>query len=201
METRVCPTCDKEFRVGGRGNPPKDQVWCSRHCRMLQQTSRKRGSHAKRPKKGVDTIHKKEWLYDAYVVKHLSTTDIGEMLGISRQTVKWHLRNHGIPGRSQQQARKILFDRRGRKNATQSELIDAYGGRCACCGEREPAFLTLDHIGGGGNRHRRLSGGDRKMKQEIKRLGFPKDKYRLLCMNCQIATRFGRTCPHQLKGN
>lgn len=33
-----------------------------------------------------------------------------------------------------------------------SEMIAAYGGCCACCGETEPAFLSLDHIGGGGGR-------------------------------------------------
>jgi hypothetical protein len=121
------------------------------------------------------------------------------MLGISRQTVKWHLRNHGIPGRSQKDARKILFDRRGRKDVLQSEVIEAYGGKCVCCGESESAFLTIDHIDGGGNKHRKEVGGFRKLKQELKRLGWPKDKYRLLCMNCNHATRFGRVCPHQTK--
>jgi hypothetical protein len=42
---------------------------------MFQQTPRQTGSNAKRPKKGKDTIHRKEWLYDAYVVAALHDGD------------------------------------------------------------------------------------------------------------------------------
>src|SRR3972149_5036103 len=34
--------------------------------------------------------------------------------------------------------------------------LDAYGGRrCRCCGETTLQFLAIDHIYGGGNRHRK----------------------------------------------
>jgi hypothetical protein len=35
------------------------------------------------------------------------------------------------------------------------DVIAAYGGRCACCGEFERDFLTLDHVNNDGAEHRR----------------------------------------------
>lgn len=77
-----------------------------------------------------------------------------------------------------------------------NEMLAAYGNACACCGETAPAFLTIDHIHGGGTKHR-ASLPSKNVYAEIRREGFPKDKYRLLCMNCNFATRFGKKCPHQ----
>jgi len=37
-------------------------------------------------------------------------------------------------------------------------VFQAYGDSCACCGEREPKFLGIDHTNGGGNTHRREVG-------------------------------------------
>ena len=78
-----------------------------------------------------------------------------------------------------------------------AELLDAYGRLCVCCGETREAFLTLDHIGGGGGEHLRRLGHTMKVIQDLKERGWPKDKYRILCMNCNWATRFNRVCPHQ----
>lgn len=81
--------------------------------------------------------------------------------------------------------------------ALKLEMIAGYGGKCACCGETEPAFLTLDHIHGGGLADRKKVG-SRGIYKRLRDLGWPRDGYRLLCMNCNLATKFGRTCPHQL---
>ncbi len=39
------------------------------------------------------------------------------------------------------------------------KVINHYGGKCTCCGEAELIFLTIDHINGGGRRHRKEKGG------------------------------------------
>jgi hypothetical protein len=78
------------------------------------------------------------------------------------------------------------------------QLIAAYGGKCSCCGEAHKDFLTIDHIGGGGCAKRRslkISGAN--FYRHLKKLGWPKVKYRLLCMNCNFATRRGKQCPHE----
>jgi hypothetical protein len=78
-----------------------------------------------------------------------------------------------------------------------------YGGfKCACCGEKEFSFLTLDHVGGGGNTERLALFGNKfigghHMYRKLRLLGFPKG-YQVLCMNCQIGRRDNRgVCPHQ----
>lgn len=200
-ERRICSECKKEFMVGGRGNPKRSQRFCSRHCNMLQQSPRFTGSNAPRPKKYKETLHNKAWLEQKYLVEELSFSEISKLIGSSKQVVQWALNKHGISARDNITAKKMLYDRIGRKEVTQAELIQAYGGKCKCCGETETAFLTLDHIGGGGSEHRRSFEGNhvRKMRQELKAGGWPTDKYRLLCMNCNFATKHGKTCPHQLK--
>ena len=77
-----------------------------------------------------------------------------------------------------------------------AHVIAALGDCCACCGEREPTFLQLDHIHGGGVRHLKLLGNWVAVYRAVRDAGFPKDQYRLLCSNCNHATRGGRICPH-----
>lgn len=76
-------------------------------------------------------------------------------------------------------------------------LLEAYGRKCECCNETIEEFLTLDHINGDGNLER-LQFGNR-LYAKVAKEGFPKDRYRLLCFNCNWACRGGRTCPHQLQ--
>lgn len=82
-----------------------------------------------------------------------------------------------------------------------SDLIAAYGGKCECCGETEPVFLSLEHKNGGGNEHRKRAGSGYAIWCELKRLGFPQDDYTILCMNCQRGVMRPEGCPHQRKSN
>lgn len=82
-----------------------------------------------------------------------------------------------------------------------TEFLAAYGGSCACCGETEPAFLCLDHMNRDGVHDRAITGGRNVgVIRRLKREGWPKNGYRLLCANCNTATAWGRECPHRLKG-
>jgi hypothetical protein len=74
------------------------------------------------------------------------------------------------------------------------EVIQAYGGACTCCGETTPEFLAVDHIYGDGKRER---GNPGDFYPRLKREGFPKDKYRLLCHNCNMARGLYGRCPHE----
>ena len=87
-----------------------------------------------------------------------------------------------------------------RHASVRAELLAAYGGRCACCGESEPIFLELDHTNGGGTKHRTTIGRSSKtIYCLLKRQGFPKSGYQLLCANCnQGRHRNGGTCPHKM---
>ena len=73
----------------------------------------------------------------------------------------------------------------------------SYGGKCECCGEAHREFLTIDHVNGDGAAHRRAIGGKgRRLYVAIKAEGFPQDRYRLLCLNCNISLGFYGYCPH-----
>jgi hypothetical protein len=69
------------------------------------------------------------------------------------------------------------------------EILTEYGGRCVCCGESNLAFLTIDHVFNDGNKHR--SKGNKHSGMAIyrflKKNGFPKDRYQILCYNCNCS--------------
>lgn len=87
------------------------------------------------------------------------------------------------------------------KSDLRREFIAAYGGQCACCGETEPLFLTLEHLNGDGREHRlRVGRNTTGLLADLKHRGWPKDKYQLLCMNCNWAKgHCGGVCPHKRK--
>ena len=80
-------------------------------------------------------------------------------------------------------------------------MFNAYGGYvCACCGEKNPGFLTLDHTKGGGRQHRKQLGGGDKVWAWLRRNGFPPG-YRVLCYNCNVGRAAnGGVCPHEAVG-
>ena len=91
---------------------------------------------------------------------------------------------------------------RQRHQKMKKEVIDAYGGVCACCQESELVFLTIDHIENDGNVHRHevLKGRNTagaKTYRWLKANGFP-DGFQVLCMNCNFGKHVnGGVCPHK----
>lgn len=91
--------------------------------------------------------------------------------------------------------------------ANKLKVIEAYGSKCACCGETEPYFLCIDHVDNDGARHReeiglgRSTDGRRKvgsgsiMYAWLVKAGFP-EGFQLLCANCNMAKQSLRYCPH-----
>jgi len=77
-----------------------------------------------------------------------------------------------------------------------SEMIAAYGGKCSCCGECEPRFLTLEHVNGDGASHRDAVGNGEAVWRDLKKRGWPSDGFMVFCWNCNAATSGGKKCPH-----
>lgn len=73
--------------------------------------------------------------------------------------------------------------------------IEAYGGRCACCGETQFRFLAIDHINGGGSRQRKAIPGH-DMGAWLKKNSYPFG-FQVLCHNCNQAKGLYGACPHQ----
>lgn len=88
-------------------------------------------------------------------------------------------------------------NRRAYRVKLKRDVLNAYGGKCECCGITEPVFLSIDHIDGGGNDHRKEVGSGTQFYQWLRCNNYP-DGYRILCKNCNFAVSQG-TCPHQLE--
>lgn len=86
------------------------------------------------------------------------------------------------------------------------KALNAYGGKCVCCGETEHEFLTLDHKNGGGSKHRSKILGDKTRRGNstryllwLKRHKWPK-YIQVLCWNCNCGREInGGICPHKEK--
>lgn len=95
--------------------------------------------------------------------------------------------------------KRFCLDRFKKNNQDRKmKVFEHYGGRppkCACCGEKTVQFLSIDHINGGGNRHRKEIGVGKSMYPWIVRNGFP-EGFQILCFNCNMAKGFFGSCPH-----
>ena len=72
-----------------------------------------------------------------------------------------------------------------------------YGGKCACCGETQLEFLTIDHKNNDGNKHRKEIKNANIYAWAI-RNNYP-PVLQILCHNCHGAKSFYGECPHNRK--
>jgi len=84
-----------------------------------------------------------------------------------------------------------------------NRIFNHYGWKCACCGENNKEFLSIDHINGGGRQHIRSLGGGKFWGGDILyrwliKNNFP-EGFRTLCMNCNFAIGKVGYCPHRSK--
>lgn len=82
-----------------------------------------------------------------------------------------------------------------------ADVIDHYGGACACCGEVEHGFLTIDHPNNDGGKERIRLFGDRgeggfRFYLWLRKNDYPAG-YRVLCYNCNCARGRLGYCPHE----
>ncbi len=92
--------------------------------------------------------------------------------------------------------RQAEFQRNSHRKLRQ-EVLNAYGGKCACCGETQYEFLAIDHIDGNGAAHRR----ENKLAKGtafyywLRREDWP-EGFQVLCHNCNQAKGWYGQCPH-----
>jgi len=85
------------------------------------------------------------------------------------------------------------------------KVLSHYSGgsvKCACCGECHIEFLVIDHINGGGHRHRREIGAKSSpmFYNWLKKNNYP-DGFQVLCHNCNSSKGFYGYCPHNNSKN
>lgn len=100
---------------------------------------------------------------------------------------------------------RLARNRRANRNNTRVRLLclQNYSANipfCACCGEKEIKFLSIDHINGGGNKHRKTitkNGKGGNISHWLVKNDFP-DGFQVLCHNCNMAKGFYGQCPHKV---
>lgn len=170
-----CGTCGREVEDYISNRPPtKTGKWfCSFRCagigRRKVLSLANGGDGIPRPKSEKDAI---------YYTKHLS---------VIRDRTNDYYKDNRL---------NILEKKRRGDRELKRKVMDAYGGKCVCCGESILEFLTIDHINGDGFLHRRKVGKGRRIYADLLMAGCPKDNYRILCFNCNITRGFYGYCPH-----
>jgi len=122
---------------------------------------------------------KKQWDRD-YKRKHPQTysREYGKEYYASH---KKHLREYQIRRRKERKIR----------------VIEKYGGKCACCGEKRIEFMTMDHINNDGGQERKKYGEGNTPYNRLDKLPVDRSKYQVLCFNCNCAKQYSGYCPHQ----
>jgi len=76
-------------------------------------------------------------------------------------------------------------------------VIRHYGGKCACCGEDNPGFLTLDHTDNNGCQMRKVHGVGLRLYRWITKNNYP-EIFQVLCYNCNCGRALNNgVCPHK----
>ena len=88
-----------------------------------------------------------------------------------------------------------------RRDRIKQEVFSHYSDgtpKCACCGESEIKFLSIDHINNDGGVFRKAGGrGGAQFYAKLKRQDYPQG-LQVLCFNCNCAKAYYGICPHQL---
>ena len=172
-----CEMCGKEVNV--TGNKQKFCPSCSAiNFKMIKKKYRE--SHLeqeKQQKKRYRETHKEE---------------------INAYMKKWSKNNRDKRRSICNKSSKKLYDKR------RIQVLEYYGGRppkCACCGENHIEFLGIDHIKGGGVKHRKkIKSKYNNIYSFLVRNNFPKG-FRVLCYNCNLSRGFYGYCPHTKEKN
>lgn len=102
----------------------------------------------------------------------------------------------GAWNKSPENKERRAFTNKAYRQRIRMEVIKAYGGKCECCGEPRREFLAIDHIEGGGNKHRKqLRRGGHGFHHWLRNNNYPSG-FRILCHNCNSALGYYSRCPH-----
>jgi len=115
--------------------------------------------------------------------------------GMTKERNQFYLRKK--TGTLYQSLCKSCVNKRGveRERRIRIQMINHYGGKCACCGESHREFLAFDHVNGGGNKHRKIDN-IRKLHMWLYQQKCPPG-FRVLCNNCNFSYGAFGYCPHQ----
>lgn len=93
---------------------------------------------------------------------------------------------------------RIKANRYATRDKLRTDVLNAYGHKCQCCGITTKEFLAIDHINGGGAEHRRSlakKASAQTMYTWLRKNNYP-EGFQILCHNCNAAKSYYGGCPH-----
>ena len=191
MSYKICTMCHKRKHVGKsfyKDSGQKSGVHPScKDCNRARTGIKKRLPKERKNKQG--DIVRRCSTCEVYKLKEKFYRNPATNDGIHHQC-----KSCSIKG-ARSEASKI--GRNGRRQRERMIALIAYSGGkplCRCCGEIRYEFLCIDHINGGGGRHRKQVGTN--FYRWLAKNGFPKG-FQVLCHNCNMAKGFYGKCPHE----
>jgi hypothetical protein len=115
-----------------------------------------------------------------------------EWIRNNREKHRQYCKNYRQANQSKEAKRHADAHQKERRAA-----LSAYGGACVCCGESQWEFLAIDHMNGGGNKHRDEVGRGAAFFVWLRKAGYPKEGFQVLCHNCNQAKQYSKVCPHK----
>jgi len=120
---------------------------------------------------------------------------------IKARTRKWyndHKNDEDYKIRKKEQTRRHYLNNRDERlewhrqywEKGRLELINFLGGKCVRCGFNDYRALQIDHIYGGGTREIGRYGYLKDPRKLLEKIKQEKDKYQLLCANCNWIKRY-----------
>lgn len=213
----ICARCGKSFaRSRGRSNRAVARGWknayCSRECYFQECAVRGHENWSRRRVKKVTKPGECAGCTKMALPNRRLCQECNEWRRAWQKEYQERHRRLGLCKSCKSPTNGYLYCdyHRARKRETtvrnnvrvKIEVFTAYGGCiCACCGERELRFLTIDHINNDGAEHRRqLFGkskqiGGSRLYRVLKKQGYPPG-FQVLCFNCNITKGFFGECPH-----
>jgi len=134
----------------------------------------------------------------------LNVRDKKTMKASTKKVKEWRSKNRDKylalrkNGRIKNRVKNNLYAKLYRQR-TKLEVLAKYGvlgiPRCVICGEGRIPVLSIDHVDGGGTRHRKQFTSVNQFYRMLIKSNFPVG-YRTLCMNCQFMEAFDPTKTH-----
>lgn len=79
--------------------------------------------------------------------------------------------------------KKLVAKNKERARALRAKMLSDHGGKCVTCGFSDSRALQIDHINGGGKRHRKTFNSGSMYYQHLSKC-WDDSKYQILCANC-----------------
>jgi hypothetical protein len=87
----------------------------------------------------------------------------------------WYLKNKETHNRRSSERYRLI----------RNELFNLLGNECCQCGIQDYRVFSIDHVGGGGKKHRSEKGvGTGFMYRILREIKNESKKYQILCLNC-----------------